>query len=407
MNRIILVAGKGGVGKTTVAAATGLSAARKGLRTLVLSFDLAHSLADSFDQDESLFSESKGLPVEVAENLSIQEIDVQEELERNWKEIYRFSAALMVGGGLQEILADEVAIMPGMEDIVALMRLNEYVRKDEYDVIVLDCPPTSEALRFVSISTALDWYVRKRLKTDRRLAKLARPLVHLVSDQGSLFIPDDEYFDTLENIFERLKGIDVLLRDASIATVRLVTNAEKMVIRETQRAFMYFCMYGMTIDAVVINKIMPVEAGYFGEWARTQREYVQGIASHFDPVPVSQLPMFQNEVCGIKRLETFAQHLFGDTDAARVMVKAPPLGFRKLSNDAYNLEVAMPFAPKEQINVLRQNEDLILRIGTFKRNILLPRAIQPLDTAGAAMNGTKLVVKFQRKQKAEKQAARA
>src|SRR5690242_10411909 len=165
MKRIILVSGKGGVGKTTVAAATGLSSARQGYRTLVLSFDLAHSLADSFDRNEDLFPETKGLPVTVTENLQIQEIDVQEELDRHWKEIYRFSSALMVGGGLQEIVADEVAIMPGMEDIVALMKLNEYVKRGDYDVVVLDCPPTSEALRFVSISTALDWYVRKRLKT--------------------------------------------------------------------------------------------------------------------------------------------------------------------------------------------------------------------------------------------------
>jgi arsenite/tail-anchored protein-transporting ATPase len=405
MKRIILVSGKGGVGKTTVAAATGLSAARQGYRTLVLSFDLAHSLADSFDRDETLFPETKGLPVPIAENLHIQEIDVQEELDRHWKEIYRFSAGLMVGGGLQEIVADEVAIMPGMEDIVALIKLNDYVKRDEYDVIVLDCPPTSEALRFVSISTALDWYVRKRLKTDRRLTKLARPLVNLLSDSASLFLPDDEYFDTLEKIFESIKGIDDLLRDPKVTTVRLVTNAEKMVMRETQRAFMYFCMYGMTIDAVVINKIMPAEAGYFGAWAETQRTYVEEIASGFAPVPVSKCPMFPNEVCGLERLQAFARELYGDTDGARVMIDAPTLGFQKLSDDEYLLEIAMPFAPKDQINVLRQNEDLILRIGTFKRNILLPRAIQPLETAGANMKGGKLIVKFQRKSQPEADAA--
>ncbi len=391
------MSGKGGVGKTTVAAATGLSASRQGMRTLVLSFDLAHSLADSFDRNEALFPDSKGLPVEVAKNLHIQEIDVQEELERNWKEVYRFSAALMVGGGLQEIVADEVAIMPGMEDMVALMRLNECVKSDEYDLIVLDCPPTSESLRFVSISTALDWYVRKRLKTDRRLAKLARPLVNLLSDQASLFLPDDEYFNTLESIFARIKGVDELLRNPAITTVRLVTNAEKMVMRETQRAFMYFNMYGMTIDGVVINKIMPTEAGYFGEWAETQRRYVEEIASDFDPVPVIKLPMFQEEVCGLARLDTFAKKLFGDEDGSRVMIDSPVMGFEKLTNGEYQLNIAMRFAPKERISVVRQNEDLVIRIGTFKRHVLLPRAIQALDTAGAAMEGEKLVVKFKRK----------
>jgi arsenite-transporting ATPase len=405
MKRIILVSGKGGVGKTTVAAATGLASARQGYRTLVLSFDLAHSLADSFDCDDPLFSQNKGLPIEVAPSLHIQEIDVQEELDRHWKEIYQFSAALMVGGGLQEIVADEVAIMPGMEDIVALIKLNDYVKRDEYDVIVLDCPPTSESLRFVSIATALDWYVRKRLKTDRRLAKLARPLVSLLSDSASLFLPDDEYFNTLERIFENIKGVDELLRDPSITTVRLVTNAEKMVMRETQRAFMYFSMYGMTIDSVVINKIMPAEAGYFGEWAQTQREYVQDIASDFDPVPVSKLPMFANEVCGLARLEAFASELYKGDDASRIMVEAPALGFEKLSDDEYLLNIAMPFAPKDQINVTRQKEDLIVRIGTFKRHILLPRAIQGLDAAGANMNGGKLVVRFKRKPQPEMSAS--
>jgi arsenite-transporting ATPase len=291
--------------------------------------------------------------------------------------------------------------MPGMEDIVALIQLNDYVKRNEYDVIVLDCPPTSESLRFVSISTALDWYVRKRLKTDRRLAKLARPLVSLLSDSAGLYLPDEAYFNTLERIFESIKGVDDMLRDPSVTTVRLVTNAEKMVMRETQRAFMYFCMYGMTIDAVVINKIMPAEAGSFNEWAQIQRDYVQDIANDFDPVPVAKLPMFAAEVCGIPRLETFANQLFDGTDAARVMVDAPTMGFEKLNEDEYLLRVAMPFAPKDQINMTRQKEDLIIRIGSFKRHILLPSAIQGLDAIAANMEGGKLVLRFKRKPEPE------
>jgi arsenite-transporting ATPase len=396
MKRIILVSGKGGVGKTTVAAATGLSSARRGYRTLVLSFDLAHSLSDSFDLDENLFSKSKGLPVKVLENLDIQEIDVQEELERHWKEIYRFSAALMVGGGLEEVMADEIAIMPGMEDIVALINLNTYAQNNEYEVIILDSPPTSEALRFVSISTTLDWYVRKRLKTDRKLAKLARPLLKLMTDSASLFLPDDEYFTTLENIFNRMKGVDELLRDPSITTVRLVTNAEKMVIRETQRAFMYFCMYGMTIDGVVINKIMPQDATYFSEWAQTQQDYVESITSYFEPVPVTKLLMFPKEVCGIERLEAFAEALHGGDDATRIFVDLPSYGFKKTSDDEYRLEIALPFASKEEVDVLRKEDELVVRIGTFKRNIVLPRAIHAMETAGASMEGARLVIKFKK-----------
>ncbi len=320
---------------------------------------------------------------------------MQEELERNWQEIYRFSASLLVGGGLQDMVADEVAIFPGMEDVMALMKLNEYARTGEYDVIVLDCPPTGEALRFVSITTALEWYVGKRLKTDRRLAKLARPLMGMLSYSAGLFVPDDRYFATLEDVFNRIKGVDALLHDPKMTTVRLVTNAEKMVIRETKRAFMYFSMYGMTIDGVIINKIMPPEEeGYFSAWARIQHDYVESISSDFHPVPVTKLQMFPTEVCGIDRLEAFAQALYGQDDASRLMVHAPALGFRKLNKDEYVLEVALPFAPKEQIDVSRPAEDLIIRIGTFKRNVELPRSLHGMTTAGARMENGKLVIHF-------------
>jgi arsenite/tail-anchored protein-transporting ATPase len=186
MVRILLVGGKGGVGKTTVAAASGLAAARQGYRTLVLSFDLAHSLSDSFDLQEDLFSTAKGQPIHIEENLDIQEIDVPEELERQWSEVYRYSAGLFAVGGLDEVVAEEVAIAPGMEDVVALIQLNEHVAQNRYDVIVLDCPPTSAALQFVSITSSIDWYVRKRLKNDRQLARLVRPLARRFSESASV-----------------------------------------------------------------------------------------------------------------------------------------------------------------------------------------------------------------------------
>jgi arsenite-transporting ATPase len=392
--RIILISGKGGVGKTTVAAATGLASARKGHRTLVLSFDLAHSLSDSFDLQTELLSRTKGLPVCICENLDIQEIDVQEEMERHWKEIYSFSASLMVGGGLEQVMADEVAIMPGMEDIVALINLNQYAQAGEYDVIVLDCPPTSETLRFVSISTTLDWYVRKRLTTDRRMAKLVRPLLRHLGEAARLYLPEDEYFATLENIFNRLKGVEELLRDPTVTTVRLVTNAEKMVVRETQRAFMYFCMYGITIDGVVINKIMPREDGYFSAWAATQLEYIEAIKSYFEPVPISKLQMFPSEVCGLEALDDFSRRLYREEDASRIFVEAPSYGFKKVNDREYSLEIGVPFAPRDQIDISRKEDDLVVRIGTFKRNIPLPRSIQNLDTAGASVEEGRLTVRF-------------
>lgn len=394
MARIILISGKGGVGKTTVAAATGLAAANRGHRTLVLSFDLAHSLSDSFNLDESLFMRHQGLPVEVADRLEVQEIDIQEEMERHWSEVYRYSAAFLMGGGLDEVVAEEVAIMPGMEDIVALLRLNQAVAEQTYDVIVLDCPPTSEALRFLSFSSTVDWYARKRLKTDRQLLKLARPLTKIMSESTQELIPTDAYFDAVQGLFNNLDGVDQLLRDPATTSVRLVTNLEKMVVRETQRAFMYFCMYGMTTDAVIINRLLPVDDGYFAQRAQAQADYADNIRDYFAPVPVCTLPFFAEEVVGLAPLETFAQQLYDGRDAAEFFMEMPSYGFSKEGDQQYRLELRLPFVPKDQIDLSRNGEDMVIRIGTFKRNILLPRAIVPLRTESTAMNGDTLVVRF-------------
>ncbi len=394
MARIILISGKGGVGKTTVAAATGLAAAKCGHRTLVLSFDLAHSLSDSFDLDESLFMRHQGLPVEIADRLAVQEIDIQEEMERHWSEVYRYSAALMMGGGLDEVVAEEVAIMPGMEDIVALLRLNQAVAEQQYDVIVLDCPPTSEALRFLSFSSTVDWYARKRLKSDRQLLKLARPLTKVLSESTQELIPTEAYFDAVQGLFNNLEGIDQLLRDPTTTSVRLVTNAEKMVVRETQRAFMYFCMYGMTTDAVIINRLLPVNDGYFAQRAQAQADYAANIRDYFDPVPVSAMPFFAEEVVGLAPLEVFAQQLYDGRDAAAFFMEMPSYGFSKEGDQQYRLEIRLPFVPKDQIDLSRNGEDMVIRIGTFKRNILLPRAIVPLRTKSTAMNDDTLLVRF-------------
>jgi arsenite-transporting ATPase len=393
LTRIVMVSGKGGVGKTTVAAATGLAASRRGHRTLILSFDLAHSLSDSFDLRESLFGKDKGETVRVADRLDIQEIDVQEELERDWSEIYRYGASLMTGGGLEGVVAEEMAIMPGLEDVVALIRLNHYLATGEYDLIVLDSPPTAEALRFVSITSSLGWYARKRLSMDRRISGLLRPMGRL-SEAMNLNLPDDSYFGALQRLFQKLEGVEEKLRDPRVTTVRLVTNPEKMVVRETQRAFMYFCLYGMTVDAVVVNRILPRSEGYFREWAESQETFTRQIEEYFDPVPVTRLPLLSHEVVGTAHLDEFARLLYGERDAAALFLQAPPYGFIKTTMGDYRLEIPLPFAEKGEIDVSRQREDLVVRIGTFKRNILLPRMIAPLEASNARMEDGKLIIEF-------------
>jgi len=396
MVRLILVSGKGGVGKTTVAAATGLAAAAQRQRTLVLSFDMAHSLRDSFDLDEALFTEHKGLPIRINDYLDIQEIDVQEEIERQWKQLYQYGAAMMVGGGLNTVAAEEVAILPGLEDVVSLVHLNDYVAKKLYDVIILDCPPTGEALRFVGLASMLDWYVRKRLKVDKRLARFIRPLANRLDQESAMAIPNDEYFATMLSLFQRLSGIEELLRNPKVTTVRLVTNAEKMVVRETQRAFMYFCMYGVTTDMVVINKLLPAEDDYFAEWVKSQQAYSENLTQYFAPVPVVKLPMLSSEIIGLDRLEQFAGLVFPDGNPTEFKTQMPSYGFYKEGSNGYRMEMLMPFVTRDKIDIFRQQEDMIVRVGTFKRNILLPRVIAPLKATAAKIEDGKLVVRFAR-----------
>jgi len=267
MARIILISGKGGVGKTTVAAATALAAAQYGSRTLVMSFDLAHSLADAFDLDRRLFDQQQGLPVPVADHLAMQEVDVQEEVVRHWGNVYKYLALVFASTGLPAVVAEELAIIPGMEDVVTLMYLNQYLTEQTYDTLVVDCPPTGESLRFVSMPTTIEWYMQKLFGLERNVMRVARPLVRRLA---TIPLPDDSYFAAIERLFARLEGIEKILVDPQMTSVRLVTNAEKMVVRETQRAYMYFSLYGMITDRVIINRLFPTSEGYLSRWSATQ-----------------------------------------------------------------------------------------------------------------------------------------
>ena len=233
-----------------------------GYKTIVISLDVAHSLRDSFDNEGHLIAQTTEKLIQISENLWIQEINVQEAIVEYWDEVYNYIRSLLNRSGLESMVAEEIAVFPGMEEICALLYINQYVREDAYDVIILDCAPTGESLRFVSIPTTLEWYMSRIFKLERNLAKIAGPIIEAIS---SVPIPKDVYFQNIQNLFDKLEGIDTVLTDPKITTVRLVTNPEKIVIKETQRAFMYFCLYGLCIDAVIINRIFPegIDAKFF------------------------------------------------------------------------------------------------------------------------------------------------
>ncbi len=390
--RIVLFAGKGGVGKTSIAAASGVACAKKGLKTLIMSLDAAHSLVDSFDLDKTLMDKNKGKPIRVAKNLYIQEVDAQEEIEKNWGEVHKYISNLLNISGIDEVLAEELAILPGMEEVSSLLYINRYVTQKSYDVILLDCAPTGESIRFISIPTSLEWYMEKLFDIERRIVKVARPITKKLY---KVPLPEDAYFDTIQKLFDRLKGIDGILSDPDITSVRLVTNPEKIILKETQRAYMYFSLYKMCVDAVIINRILPeaVVDGFFARWKGTQDRYIKKTEQLFSPIPILKVPMLSDQVVGMRDLAKLAKQIYGSLNPEQILYAESPYSFRKVKND-YFLDIKIPFLTKKEVELSKRNEELIVRMGGFKRHVLLPRNIANRKPSGAKIERNKIVIKF-------------
>ena len=390
--RIIFFAGKGGVGKTSVAAATGVRAAEMGRRTLVMSLDVAHSLADIFDLDQELLDRRQGRPFKITDNLWIQEMDIQEEIGRNWRRIHGYLSGLLNTSGLDEVLAEELAILPGMEEISLLLYINQYVRQRRFDVILLDCAPTGESLRFISIPTTLEWYMKKVFKMERALVKVARPIARRLYDVP---LPDDGYFEAIEDLCDRLKGVDQVLCDPTVTTVRLVANPEKVVLKETQRAFMYFCLYRMCIDAVIMNRILPLQVrdAYFADWREGQRCNLRKAEEYFHPVPILPVNLFGSEIVGYESLNALSARIYGPANPLERFVAEEP--YRLIKQDGYYcLRLKLPFVVKENIDLSMISGELILRIGSYKRHILLPKQVASRTSVKAKIEEPYLNITF-------------
>jgi arsenite-transporting ATPase len=400
--RIILHTGKGGVGKTSVASATGLELARRGYRTLVMSVDPAHSVADSFDLGRRLLNPA-GAPTKIKPNLWIQEVDIQEEVHRHWKHVHGYVASLLNISGLNEILAEELAIFPGMEEVSSLMYINQYIKDRTFDVIVLDCAPTAESLRFVSIPNTLQWYMDrmfsdKIFNLERRVAKVVRPVINTFSPVP---LPEDECFANIKNLYENLRGIDKILSNPRITTVRLVTTPEKMVLKETQRAFMFFCLYGLTVDAVVVNRLLPqdLQDNFFSGWKNTQQRNMATIEEFFAPVPIWRLPLFNNEILGFRELDRLGKSLYGLRDPAAVHNQEAPYRFSN-NNGVYQLRMKLPFADAEDVEAFKHGDELIVRIGNFRRHLTLPQRMAHLDPNTTSIVQGEVVITFARSEAA-------
>lgn len=387
-----MFAGKGGVGKTSIASATGIRAAEAGYKTLIMSLDIAHSLSDVFALNKGLMDKNRGKPVKVADRLWIQELDINEEIQSNWGDVHRYIASLFNTSGLDEILAEELAILPGMEEVSSLLYINRYAQAGDFEVIILDCAPTGESLRFISIPTTLEWYIRKIFKIERRIVSYIRPVARRFYEVP---LPEDDYFKALEELFVRLKGIDKILTDPTITTVRLVTNPEKVVLKETQRTFLYFSLYKMCVDAIVMNRILPgnLEEKYFDDWKECQRQNMKLAEEYFNPVPIFPVDLFKNEPLGRGNLRKLGANIYGDRDPTRHFFTEKPYEFHQKDGQFF-IRVKLPFLTKEEVELNRLPEEIVIRIGGFRKHILLPRYVASYRDVKAKMDGKYLNIVF-------------
>jgi arsenite-transporting ATPase len=382
----MLYTGKGGVGKTTLSAATAVRCAQLGHRTIVISTDLAHSLADSLDLQ--LGPE----PVQIAPNLWAQESDIYYNLTRYWETVQRWINALFTWRGVDEMVAEELAVLPGMDELANLLWIETHRKSGNYDVIIVDCAPTGETLRLLSFPEIARWWVERILPVHRRMATVLRPVVRTWIGMP---LPDDKVYNAVEDLFGQLDGMHSTLVDPDVTSVRLVLNPEKMVIKEAQRTYTYLSLFGYPCDLVICNRLLPasVQEGYFAAWKESQSRYRQQIDESFAPLPIVDVPLLGKEVVGLDSLRELAQAVYGEQDPAAIQYRGSVQSTEQVDGE-FILKLRLPFTEKEDIRLLTAGDELVVHVGKQKRNVILPRALVGLPTAGARFEEDTLIIRF-------------
>lgn len=380
--RILLFTGKGGVGKTTAAAATAMLAARRGLKTLVVSTDTAHSLADA------LAVPGSGEPVEAVPGLHLQQVDTQKALERHWGELRDYAGEVLRELGLDEITSEELTVLPGAEEIIALLELREQVRSGGWDVVVVDCAPTAETLRLLALPEALDWHVNRLLPIGRRLIGTLSPIIRRVArvsaPEGRVLTAGERLHRGLLEVRELLTGED--------ASVRLVLTPEAVVVAEARRTLTSLSLYGYRVDGVIVNRVFPADGA--DEWRRTwveaQTRQLAVVHDSFAPLPIRVVPYLTAEPVGPEALARLAEELYGADDPFARPATASPM---RITAD--ELALALPLADRDDIDLARKGDDLIITAGPYRRVITLPAALSRRKLTAATLRGGVLRVRFE------------
>ncbi len=387
MTRILLFTGKGGVGKTTVSAATALACAEQGQRTLVLSTDPAHSLADAFDVD--LGSQ----PTRVVDNLEGMQLDATERLEQVWGDVQRYIAEVLEWVGVDGIEAEELSVIPGLDEVFSLGDIRTAAASGRYDVIVVDCGPTAETIRFLSLPEILSWYVDRVVPIERRVVGALRPVLQAIT---SIPMAGDSVFAAATRFQDQLSGVRELLTDGDTASVRLVVNPERMVIAEARRTATYLNLFGYHLDAVIANRLLSDEVTdpWFASWKSTHTEHLKTIEADFAPLPILRADLANAELVGLGGLRGFAAGLYGEVSPSAVLHREQPLRFER-EGDTTTLHVRLPFAVRDDLDVARRGNELLIRVGPQRRRVVLPDSLQRRAVASARLVGDELAVRFE------------